>query len=364
MAIFSSTRRCAAILPLALLAACSEQAESPGRDISAPVPVVVAPVSVEAEQTRLQAVGTSRAQRSIELFPESAGAVIAVHFRTGEFVQEGDLLVELERREEELAVALAEVKLEDARRLYDRYSRSAGSGAVLPTTIDAARTAVETARIELERARVALDERSIRAPFAGYVGMTDIDPGDRVGPDTLITSLDDRSALLVSFDVPEVMVGKIGVGDTVDIRAWKEATSQGSGTVTDMGSRIDPLNRTFAVRAIVDNGADRLRPGMSFRVLLDLQGSSYPVVAETAVQWGADGAYVWTVRDGRAERLPVGVVQRTQGRVLIDAALADDSLIVVEGLQRMRTGVDVAYTPPTMAASSESSGNAPAAGSD
>ena len=341
------------MLPLALLGACNDGTPTAGRDISAPVRVVVEPPAVEPERTRLQAVGTSRARQSIEIFPEASGEVIAIHFQAGQLVEQGDLLLELERREEELAVALAEVKLEDAKRLYDRYSRSADSGAVVPTTIDAARTAAETAQIELERARVALDERSVRAPFSGYVGLTDIDPGDRVAPDTLITSLDDRSALLVSFDLPEAMIGEIRVGDDVAIRPWSGRAPAGSGIVENIGSRIDPQNRTFAVRARVDNTNDTLRPGMSFRVELDVTGSTYPVVAETAVQWGADGAYVWIVRDGRAERLPVGVVQRAQGRVLIDAALDEDTLVVVEGLQRMRTGVDVAYEPPALAAVTE-----------
>ena len=89
-------------------------------------------------------------------------------------------------REEKLAVGLAEIKLADATRLYERYSRSADSGAVLPPTLDTARAAMETARLELERAKVALDDRTIEAVFAGHVGATDVDPGDRVSPSTLI----------------------------------------------------------------------------------------------------------------------------------------------------------------------------------
>lgn len=338
-----------------MLGACSDGATPAAAGNAAPdaVTVVVEPLRLGSARTRLEAVGTSRAIRSIELYPAASGEVTAVNFRPGQRVAAGEILVELEKREEELAVALARLQLEDAERLYDRYSRSADSGAVLPTTVDAARTAAESARIELERARVALDYRTIRAPFEGFVGLTDVDAGDRIGEDTLITTLDDRSALLVSFDVPEMKSGSVAVGDEVAIATWNSRDAAAFGEVEYIGSRIDALTRTFTVRARVDNEADALRPGMSFRVTMELAGGAYPVVAETAVQWGANGAYVWSVADGKARRIPVSVIQRKQGRVLIDTDLASGVLIVVEGIQRMRSGVDVTYDARRLAASDE-----------
>lgn len=352
----------AALAPLFFIAGCGESdSRTGGRDINAAVQVIVEPLRIDSTSTRLEAVGTSRAVRSIEIFPATSGEVIAVNFQPGQFVESGDILVELERREEELAVALAEVQLEDAERLFDRYQRSADSGAVLPTTIDAARTAVESARIALERARVALDYRTIRAPFSGYVGLTDVDPGDRITTSTQVTSLDDRSALLVSFEVPEALNSEIRVGNPVEIRSWNTREPAGAGIVEDIGSRIDPATRTFVVRARVENGEDRLRPGMSFRVAVDVAGNRHPVVAETAVQWGADGAYVWVAQDGRAERVPVSIVQRAQGRVLINTQLEPETLIVVEGVQRLRSGVDVTYEPPTVASSDDGAAEQPVA---
>lgn len=343
-----------AALALGALAGCGDDGPAAGNDVRAQaVPVVVEPLRYDSARTRLEAVGTSRALQSIEIHPATSGQVIAVHFGPGEQVARDEVLVELERREEELAVALAEVRLEDAKRLYDRYRRSADSGAVLPTTVDAARTAVDSAQIELERAKVALDYRTIRAPFAGYVGITEVDPGDRINPDTAVTTLDDRSALLVSFEVPESLSGQVAVGDEVSVAPWNAREPAAWGTVEDIGSRIDPQTRTFVVRARVDNDSDALRPGMSFRVGMDLVGTPYPVVAETAVQWGADGAYVWSVSDGAVERVPVSIVQRKQGSVLIDTQLESGSLIVIEGTQRMRSGIEVTYDAAGLASSDE-----------
>jgi RND family efflux transporter MFP subunit len=252
-------------------------------------------------------------------------------------------MVELDSRDEKLAVELAKVRLADAERLMERYRRSGSSGAILPTQIDAAETQVEAARIELGRAQVALDDRYVKAPFAGFVDVTDVDPGDRIGVDTLITTLDDRTNLLVSFEVPEVMVGELELNDEVALVAWNKDSSKLTGRVVELGSRIDPATRTFVSRATVDNSSDTLRPGMSFRVTVYTEGRRYPVIAETAVQWGADGAYIWLIVDGRAERRNVKVIQRQQGRVLVDADLASDDLVVIEGIQRMRNDLAVDY---------------------
>jgi RND family efflux transporter MFP subunit len=315
----------------------SETGGSRGRDVI----VVVEAVRFSNEQTRIEAVGTSRAIQSVTLTPDASGEVVAVNFDPGQRVQRGDVLIELDSRNETLAVELAQIRLEDAQKLYDRYQRTGTTGAILPTTMDAARTALEAARIELNQARIALDDRMIKAPFTGYVGITDIDPGDRVDPGIVITTIDDRDALLVSFEVPEIMVGSLKAGDRVAISTWNDQGTAAHGDVVDIGSRIDPVTRTFTARARVDNPDDRLRPGMSFRVSLDVQGGIYPLVPEVAVQWGTEGSYVWSVAGGKAHRVFVTIIQRQQGMVLVNADLVEGQRVVVEGVQRMYEGITV-----------------------
>jgi membrane fusion protein, multidrug efflux system len=331
----------------ALLAAggCVEETGSAAavRSSEEPVRVIVEPMRFAPARTRSESVGTSRALQSAEIHPATAGEVIAVNFEPGQFVEKDAVLVELDSRDERLAVELAEVRLKDTELLYDRYRRSADTGAVTTTQLDAARTQVDAARIELRRAQVALDDRFIKAPFAGHVDVTDVDPGDRINEDTVVTTLDDRRSLLVSFDVPEVLVGELETGDEVSAEAWNRSETRLTGRVVEIGSRINPATRTFVTRASLENEDDALRPGMSFRVTVNIEGRSYPVIAETAVQWGADGAYVWLIVDGVAQRQNVKVIQRQQGRVLVDADLDAGDLVVVEGLQRMRNNMPVEY---------------------
>jgi RND family efflux transporter MFP subunit len=339
----------AAAFCVAAVSACSDDAGSGPEQVDRSVRVLVEPLQYSSERTRVEAVGTSRAVQSISIHPATSGEVVSINFEPGQPVEKGRVLLALDQRDEKLAVELAEVRLQDAERLYDRYQRSGDSGAVLPTTLDAARTAVQAARIELDRARIALDYRTIEAPFSGYVGITDVDPGDRINPDTMITTLDDRSGLLVSFDVPESLIGNLKPGDEVAVATWHSREPTAFGVIVDIGSRIDPASRTFVARAWVENEADILRPGMSFRVAMDLEGTPYPVIRETGVQWGADGAYVWSVIERRAHRVPVTIIQRQQGRVLVDGDLDEGDLIVVEGVQRMREGLGVSYQPASVA---------------
>ncbi len=160
---------------------------------------------------------------------------------------------------------------------------------------------------------------------------------------TMITTLDDRSTLFVSFDIPEAFIGELTVGDQVQLETWNGKAPEVAGEIVDIGSRIDPQNRTFVARARAVNEADMLRPGMSFRARIDVLGELFAVISETGVHWGADGAYVWSVVEGVAVKTPVRVVQRREGRVLVDGELKDGDVIVVEGTQRMREGIAVSY---------------------
>lgn len=316
------------------------------------VPIIAQAVVLEPEQVRLQAVGTSRARRSVTLYPNAAGDVTAVNFTTGQYVEAGTTLLELDARDEKLAVKLAAVRLDEAERLYRRYMRSQKS--VTSSDLDNARSAVEAARIELNRARVALDDMTLKAPFSGHLGLTDIDVGAHVDTDTAVTTLDDRSSLRVRFEVPEALIDQVETGAPITTAPWQGGAPV-SGQIVEVDSRIDNQSRTFAVRAEVPNPDDRLRPGMSFRVDLALDGSAYPVVPEVAIQWGSNGSFVWAVESMKATRRPVTIVQRRKGRVLVDAQLEAGDIVVREGVQRMREGTLVSFNndPGTQPLASE-----------
>ena len=304
------------------------------------VPVMTVPAQLTDLRETLTSVGTARALKSVSVYAETSGRVTAVAIDADTAVAEGDLLLQLDDRDETLAVELATVKLADAERLVTRYTTVNARDANIPESqLDDARAAVDSARIALEQARVDLDRRRITAPFAGRVGITEIDVGDRIDTTSLVTTIDDRSLLLVNFSVPEVYVDRVTRGKPVDVRLWDAADAPVSGEIVAVDSRIDINSRAFVARAAINNAADRFRPGMAFEISLNASRGAFISVPDIAVQWGADGAYVWVAEDGRAARREVRLVKRLAGAILIEGEVAEGEPVVMEGVQSVRAGV-------------------------
>ncbi|MCQ8184643.1 efflux RND transporter periplasmic adaptor subunit [Parvularcula maris] len=330
-------------LTVLLLAACSDGADEEGR-FGGPQASTIVPFEVAyLEDARtVQAVGTARARAQATVRAETAGVVEEVLFEAGQFVEAGAPLIALEAEDERLAVRLADVTVREAEQLLARYRRIEDTGAVSDSAIDEARTQLEAAKINLEQAQLRLAERTVRAPFDGYVGLSDVDPGNRVGPDTVLTAIDDRRLLYVDFNAPEEVFGQLGSGDRITVRPF---TAEGplKAEIVLLDSRVDNASRAFRVRAALPNEDDRLRPGMSFDVTFNIPGRQYPAVPEAAIVWGANGSFIWAVEDDKASRVPVQIVSRREGQVLIDAPLDRGSVIVAEGVQKVREGSTVSF---------------------
>lgn len=329
-----------------LLSACSDPSTNhptPGNahQRANAQPVTIAQATWAHETVQVEAVGTARARHSIVLYPDAAGEVTTVAFAPGDKVEQGQVLLQLDAEDERLAVEMAAIELVDAERTLDRYRRSQEAGGVTPATLDSAKSAVERARIALAQAREALDDRKLLAPFSGHVGLSTIDPGARITESTAVATLDDRSVLLITFPLPEVLLGQLTPGQTISLTPWSSHNEPVTGAITAVDSQVNPQTRTFLVRAEVANHADTLRPGMSFRIGLTLQGPRYPLVPEVSLQWGGDGAYVWAVEDGKARRVAATIVQRREGQILIDANLPEGTPVVAEGVQRIHAGQKV-----------------------
>jgi len=345
------------ILVTALLAAALaagwtwyERREEPAAPSAAASPGLGTLVLVEAldlaeDRVTLRVVGTGKALRSASIFPEVAGQVVEVLFDGEQRVKKGEPLVRLEEEDERLSVRLAEVAAKEARREVGRLEKLAPSGAVSVVRLENAQTAFESANLRLSLAQAALADRTVVAPFDGVIGLPEIDQGDRVTEDTLIATMDDRSAILVEFTVPEEFAGRIEIGGSIIVRAWTNPDQELHGTVTAAHSRISQATRSLRVQARIPNPGEVIRPGTSFDVRLSFVGRPYPSVREVAVLWSRDGAFVWRVSDGRAEKVFVKMVRRNEGRVLLDGPLEAGDRIVVEGVQGLREGQAVDPKP-------------------
>ena len=317
-----------------------DSSNNPRERQSAPVKVITQSVLTTENNRIFEAVGTGRARLSVQIYPAVTDEVTEILFNAQDRVEKGQILIRLEDEEERLAVDLAQVQIEDARGLLGRYENAVLEGAVPESEVDSARADFKAAEVALKQARLAVAERQIRAPFDGIVGIPNVDIGERIGPDTMITSLDNRSLIYVDFEIPEALAGVINIssGDALNIVATTPAypNQEFTGVIAAQESRIDPERRTMTVRAHIDNEQDLLRPGMSFDIVWTIPGQSYPTVPEIAVQWEREGSYVWLVKDGIAVKAPATIVARRDGNVLVEGAVQMNDTVVIEGVQRLR----------------------------
>lgn len=300
--------------------------------------VLVEPLAFSEDRTVLRAVGTGEARRSARIHPTVSGKVVAVMFNSERRVKKGTPLVRLDDTHERLAVRLAEVAVKEARRKVLRLERLVKSQTASTVALQEARTAHESAKLRLDQARADLADRTVRAPFDGVIGLPQVDPGDRVDDETMVATLDDRSTLLVEFVVPEEHTASLRVGAPIKVRPSTGGGQMVEGRISAADSRIDATTRTLRVQAEIPNREDAIRPGTSFDVEIDFKGRPLPAVREVAVLWSRDGAYLWRVTDGRAEKVFVKLVRREEGRVLVEGPLSPGDLIVVEGVQGLRDG--------------------------
>ncbi len=324
-----------------------------GRRNAGALPVIVEAVTVQRAVDRVQAIGDGRAHKSITIYPEVSGIISQLEFEAGDSFEAGDVIFRLNDAKEKIAVAIAEAKRAEAQRKLDRYEELIKRNAIAEATVDATRTELRTAELELEQAKEALAERTIRAPFTGVVGISQVEEGDRVSDTTAITTFDDRSIILVEFEIPEIHLERVRIGHPITATTAGFSGRSFEGRITQINSRVDPQTRAVRLRAALENPGDVLRGGMSFTVNLSLDREVYPAVAELALLYDVDGSYVWRVKEGKAEKLRVSVVKRAEGRVLVDGDLAPGELVVVEGTQRLRPGRPVSFERPDAVAEKE-----------
>lgn len=325
------------------LANCSDPEPDNQRE---PVPVVAQSVRILPEQAEVEAIGTARAATSAEVYAESAGRVTEVLFSAGDYVRKGAPLLRLDARQELLAVDAARVQVREADQLLQRYRRIEDTGALSESQIEAGETALASARVALEQAQATLADRTVRAPFSGHVGLTEIDPGDRVNDTTPITRIDQRRTLYVDFPAPEAVFNLLSPGQVVQVRPFADPSRSIDARIVATDNRIAQDSRNVIVRTAVANNDDRLRPGMSFRVRFSRAGQARPVVPEQAIVWGGEGSHIFVVREGKAVRVPVTITARRDGLVFLEADLRRTDRVIVEGVQKVRDGQGIRLVPP------------------
>ena len=311
-----------------------------GKAAGATAVVATEPVP-EQMNDEVVSVGSARAIRSVSVSSEVTGRLRTLHIASGDFVQAGAPLAELDDEAARIALDRANVVLADAQATASRLAALKATGASAGTAVQEAELALKTAELQQRDAAFILSQFHLTAPVSGWVGIWVADPGDQVSQNTELTRIEDRSTLIVDFRVPERVVQYLKVGGQVSASPLADPTATLTGTIKALDNRVDEASRTLRVQAEIENKDDAYRPGMAFRISVAIAGESHPSVDPLAIQWGSDGPYVWLVRDGKASREAIRILQRNATSVIVDLAARPGDLVVSEGVQALRPGAAV-----------------------
>ena len=305
-------------------------------------------------QSRLPAIGTLTARQGVELTAEISGTVDQLSAVSGQVVDAGQTLLRMHDEVERASLATAEAQVELAELDFNRQRNLLQRQSISQAQFDQASSTLRQSRARAAELQAILQKKTIKAPFAGRLGIIHVDPGDYLSPGTPIATLQDLSSLHVDFSLAEQHYPRLSVGQQVELTVSAFPGQRFGGEITAINPRVDAASRTLLVRASIDNPEEQLLPGM-FAELDVLLPDTQPrvVVPETAVNFSLYGNSVYVVvpaddnqaeGDGgqlEAKRRFVRLGERRDGLVVIIDGLQAGEQVVSTGQLKLDDGTAV-----------------------
>ncbi|MEI4262743.1 efflux RND transporter periplasmic adaptor subunit [Roseovarius sp. D0-M9] len=325
----------------------SMRAPDGGEDDQRPAtPVDVAQPVVRDIEDAVTAVGTLRPVRSVELVPDAPGRVTEVPVTSGQHVEEGALLIQLDDRAARAALSEAEATLAEARQERDRVEELANSNVAAGARLEGARATFLRAEAAAMDARADLQDRAIMAPFAGTLGVFDIEPGTYLDGSAPVTRLSDLTSVEVAISLPERYFERVAPGQTLIVTTPAYPGETFEGEVTIRASEVDLGSRSFALRAEIANPEGRLVGGMFANSRLIFGVSEGLAIPDDAIISEGLTTYVYRVEDGAAARTEIEVGRSLGPLTEVREGLSAEDRVVVAGWDQLSDGapVEVAET--------------------
>ena len=332
----SAPRRCcsAALLVLAGLMLQVQAAEGP----------LVEVVQVEKALVRDELItfGSLRSDESVMIRPEIEGRLAALHFREGQAVTGGTLLVSLDDAITRAELAQARANLNLAEKNHRRAQMLFKRGASNAQALDEASAQQQAARATLALAQARLDKTRIHAPHSGVLGLRHVSPGDYLEAGQDIVNLEVLDPLKVDFRIPQKAVSQIRLQQAIEISLDAYPGERFRGEIYAINPRLDEAGRSQAVRAHIDNTDGRLNPGQFVKVSVILaERPEALVIPEEAVMPVGERLLVNQVVDGKVELRGGKLGKRSAGTVEVREGLVGDETLISAGWQKVRAGMAV-----------------------
>lgn len=333
---------------IAALAAGPAFAQKPGGGPQGPTPVIVARVIQDDFVDRGEALGTLKARESVVLTSTVTEAVTAINFEDGQRVAAGDVLVEMTSAEEGALLQEERSTVNEAWKQVERLEPLVKQGAASKSLLDQRRREYETARARLKAVESRMDDRLVKAPFAGVLGLRNTSIGALLQPGTMITTLHDDSVMKLDFTVPSVFLPELHVGLPIKASARAYGDKVFDGEVSAVDSQVDPVTRSITVRALIPNPDGVLKPGLLMKVDLLKNRRQAIVVPEEAIITEGTGNSVFVIEgeqgQQKAVKRAVKTAARRPGDIEITEGLSAGELVVTHGTFKLSEGAAVTVT--------------------
>lgn len=248
-------------------------------------------------QSQFTAVGTLNPVRGADLSTEVAGLVRAVHFKSGQDVKAGALLVELNADSDIALLHSAEAAAAQAATVLKRDQAQLAVQAVAQAQIDADTNDLKAKRAQVEQQAAVVAKKSIRAPFAGRLGISALNPGQYVNAGDKLVTLQTLDPIYVDFSLPQQQLAGLAVGQVVNLSVDTFPDQTFSGKINAISPKVDSATRNVQVEATIANPKQVLLPGMFANVKIDIGGAQERLtLPSTAVTYNPYGSTVYVVK--------------------------------------------------------------------
>src|SRR5229473_696906 len=266
----------------------------------APPPDAVTTIVAQRETwpSTMNVIGTAMAIQGVTVSADLPGTVFRINFESGKPVRAGDVLVELDTRQERAQLAAAEAQRDLARINFGRAQELVKQGVLARTEYDNTSAQQKATEAQVGEIRATIERKTVRAPFSGVLGLRQINLGQYLAAGQAIVPLQSLNPIYVNFGVPQEEGAKVRVGRTIRVTSNDAAGAGFTGRVTAIDSVINEATRNVQVQATLANPGSKLRPGMFVQVELGV-GADRPVIAlpTTAINYAPYGDSVYIVSD-------------------------------------------------------------------
>lgn len=323
---------------------------NPNMQMAAPPPVAVTAMQVLPQNVpvALEAIGSLRAVREVMLAPEVSGRVTSIGFNAGTHAKAGALLVQLFDAPERADRAAAVAQASFAKAQLARSRELAPSGAESRQILQQRQAEYDQAKAAVAQLDARIRQKQIVAPFAGELGIRQVNLGEYLNPGAGVATLTDLSQLYVDFAIPQQELSRLKAGGSVVLSSDAWPGRSFNARVTAIEPRIGSESRNIAVQGVLPNPDRALRPGMYVTAALNLPDEQdVLVVPTTAIQTSASGDSITVIRgktarkQGKAEIVAVTVGRRFDNSVIVTSGLKAGDVVVTEGQLRVQPGAEV-----------------------